>query len=160
MAETPMRELSAEEVFSEYGTMVYRLLYARTGNKQDAEDLLQEVFLRYLRRAPSFSEEAHRKAWLIRTAINCAKSLHTSPWHTRTAALDEHLAIFPPEKSQVYYSVLALPVKYRMVVHLFYYEEMATKEIAELMGCSDGTVRSLLSRAREKLRKSLEGVEL
>ena len=47
-----------------------------------------------------------------------------------------------------------------MVIHLFYYEEMATKEIAELMGCSDGTVRSLLSRAREKLRKSLEGDEL
>ena len=160
MSEHPGKQLSAEEAFSEYGTMIYRLLYARTGNRTDAEDLLQEVFLRYLRRNPSFAEEEHRKAWLLRTAVNCAKSLHAAPWQTRTTALDEHLAVFPPEKSQVYYSVLSLPVKYRMVVHLFYYEEMATKEIAELMGCSDGTVRSLLSRAREKLRKSLEGVEL
>ncbi len=152
---------TAEWAFELYGDMILRLAMARTGNRHDGEDLLQEVFVRYIRSGVLFENEEHRKAWLIRTTINCAKSLNTSAWKTRNVPVDE----CPPVSEQkqedsVYETVMTLPEKYRTVVHLFYYEDMSTKEIAEVMGCSDGTVRSLLSRARKKLQKILKGEEL
>ena len=156
MAETPMRELSAEKVFSEYGTMVYRLLYARTGNKQDAEDLLQEVFLRYHRVAPSFQSEDHRKAWLLTVAANCAKSLLRSPWHRRTVPLEDVYRYDDPEASAVDQALARLDGKYRSVVHLYYYEGYDTGEIAQILGRRPSTVRAQLTRARRMLAELLK----
>ena len=70
---------SPEAVIRRYSDMVYRLAFARTGNRSDAEDLYQEVFLRYLTKAPAFTSEDHRKAWLLRVAVNCANRFHTAP---------------------------------------------------------------------------------
>lgn len=149
---------TAEEAFALYGDMVLRLAIARTGNREDGEDLLQEVFVRYIRSGTLFDSEEHRKAWLIRVTINCAKSLAASAWKTRKVTLEDCFTeALPPEKGEVYYAVMSLPPKYRTVVHLFYYEDMSTKEIASVMGCADATVRSLLARARKKLGKILKG---
>ena len=74
------RTSQAEETVRRYSDMVYRLAFARTGNTADAEDVYQEVFLRYLRSDPQFTSEEHRKAWLLRVTINCAKKLHAAPW--------------------------------------------------------------------------------
>ena len=80
-----------------YSDMVYRLAFARTGNTADAEDVYQEVFLRYLRSDPQFTSEEHRKAWLLRVTINCAKKLHAAPWRRRTEPLSETLEAPSPE---------------------------------------------------------------
>ncbi|MBE7057112.1 MAG: RNA polymerase sigma factor [Ruminococcaceae bacterium] len=153
---------NVEQVFDLYGDMILRLAMARTGNRQDGEDLLQEVFVRYIRSGIVFESEEHRKAWLIRVTINCSKSLMKSGWKTRHTSLEECHGMYDEidRASEVYDAVMQLPARYRTVIHLFYYEELSTKQIAESMDCSEGTVRSLLSRGRKKLQKILKGEEL
>ena len=137
------RTSQAEETVRRYSDMVYRLAFARTGNTADAEDVYQEVFLRYLRSDPQFTSEEHRKAWLLRVTINCAKKLHAAPWRRRTEPLSETLEAPSPDK-------------YRTVLHLYYYEDMTTEEIARLLDRSPATVRSQLMRGRDRLRVLLE----
>lgn len=148
---------SVEALFSAYGDMVYRLAFLRTGNKADADDILQEVFLRYLRRNPDCQNQEHQRAWLIRATINASKNLLSSAWRRHIAPEDDTLKTEMEEKSEVYYAVLALPIKYRTVVHLYYYEGYRTAEIASLLGAKLSTVKSWLFRAREQLLKQLKG---
>ena len=82
---------SVAAAIDRYGAMVYRLAYARTGNREDAEDILQEVFLRLVRRNPVFRDEEHCRAWLLRVAVNCANSLHTLRKRRKELPLDESL---------------------------------------------------------------------
>lgn len=139
-----------------YGPAVFRLAYARTGSRTDAEDVMQEVFLRLLRARPEFSSEEHAKAWLLRVAANCANDLFRAPWRRREEPLTEGLsAPEEPERGGVVEAVLALPPKYRAAVHLYYYEELSVEEIAEILGRRPGTVKSRLSRARALLRRYL-----
>ena len=146
---------SPEAVIRRYSDMVYRLAFARTGNRSDAEDLYQEVFLRYLTRAPAFTSEEHRKAWLLRVAVNCANRFHTAPWRKRTEPLSEALSVPAPEGEDLWEELRRLPEKDRTVLHLYYYEDMTTEEIAKLLDRNPATVRSQLLRAREKLKKLL-----
>ena len=125
-----------------YGPMVYRLAYAQTRSRCDADDIFQEVFLRYHRSAPAFETEEHRKAWLLRVTANRTKSLLASPWRRRAA---------DPEESAVDAAMASLPPKYRAVIHLYYFEGYTSDEIAGLLECKPSTVRSRLSRARERL---------
>ena len=149
--------ISAEEVLRRYANMVYRLALARVKNRHDAEDILQEVFLRYIRSKPACRDEEHRKAWLIRTAINCSKSLLTSAWFRRTTAMGESPAAGLPEESGVYEAVMALPLQYRTVVHLFYFEDYSIAEMAALLQRKEATIKTQLFRARERLRSQLKG---
>jgi len=153
---TALIPLTDEQVFVRYSKTVYRLAYARTGSKADADDILQEVFLRYLRRRPELSCEEHRKAWLIKTALNCSKSLLKSPWR-KTESLPEGLGKTPGEKSEVFYAVAELPEKLRAVIHLFYYEEYPVSEISGLLGISESAVKTRLFRARKLLESKLKG---
>lgn len=146
---------SPEVVIRRYSDMVYRLAFARTGNRSDAEDLYQEVFLRYLTRAPAFTSEDHRKAWLLRVAVNCANRFHTAPWRKRTEPLSEALSVPAPEGEDLWEELRRLPEKDRTVLHLYYYEDMTTEEIAKLLDRNPATVRSQLLRARAKLKKLL-----
>lgn len=82
---------SPEEIIRQYSPMVYRLAFARTGSRSDADDIYQEVFLRYLQVKKPFESEEHRKAWLIRVTINCARKLQASAWFRRTESLEQHL---------------------------------------------------------------------
>lgn len=157
-----------EQVLERYNKMVYRLAYARTGNYHDANDILQEVFLRYVSCKNSFRDEEHRKAWLIRVTVNCSKTMVTSSWNRRRSGeeLDEALdgrADLTLEKydtkKSVMEAVLALPEKYRTTVHLFYYEDLPIHKISEITGRSETAVKTQLHRARSLLKKTLEGVE-
>lgn len=150
---------SLRQVVEAYGDMVYRLALAQTHSSHDADDVFQEVFLRYLRSAPAFREEEHRKAWLLRVTVNCCKKLHRSFWRRHTVALSEAIPARNPEEGELLELLEGLPEKYRAVLHLYYYEGYATEEIASILGRSPGTVRSQLSRGRALLRDAWKGAE-
>ena len=146
----------------QYAPSVYRLAYARTGSRADAEDVMQEVFLRLIKAKPAFDSEAHAKAWLLRVASNCASDLFRLPWRRREEPLNEDIsAPEGPREGSVTQAVLALPARYRIPIHLYYYEGYSVAEISKIIGKSEGTVKSRLSRARDKLREQLkEGTDL
>jgi len=141
--------------FELYADMVYRLAFARTGSRHDADDVLQETFFRLMRRKPAFYDEEHRKAWLLRVAVNCANTLLRRS-HNIVPLTDGQTAEMK-EKSEVYDAVMALPANYRTVIHLFYYEKYRVLEIAEIMEIPESTVKTWLRRAREQLREKLKG---
>ena len=138
----------------QYAGMLYRLAYARTGSRADAEDVMQEVFVRLLRARPEFRDEEHAKAWLLRVAANLSKN-RLSYWKRHP---QEELSDLLPGESEdpalaaVWDCVKALPPRYRAVIHLYYYEQYSTGEIAGLLGKKESTVRSLLARGRALLR--------
>lgn len=157
-----MDKQEAERLIEAYADAVYRLAYARTGSREDAEDVTQETFLRLVRTGPRFRDGEHCRAWLLRVAMNCAADLHRSAWrrHTRPLEEAEHLAISPEEPGNgVMEAVLALPERYRAVVHLYYYEGLSAAEIAAILGKREGTINTRLCRARAMLRAKLEEEE-
>ena len=125
---------------NKYSNMVFRLAFARTKNNHDANDIMQEVFLRYMKNKKEFKDEEHKKAWLIKTTINCSKTLLTSAWFRKTTSLK-------------------LSKKYRTVIHLFYYEDMSIAEISSLLNVKESTIKSQLNRARNKLKEILKEEE-
>ena len=144
-----------------WGDMVYRLALARTASIPDAEDVFQEVFLRYFRHEEKFQSDEHRKAWLIRCTVNRAKSLLASPWKKRTVPLETAAEVeVEDDYREVYSAVLSLPGKYRAVIHLHYFEGLSVAEMAEMLHIAEGTVKSQLSRGRALLREMLKEVEL
>ncbi len=145
-----------EDVVWRYSDMVYRLAFARTRNRSDADDIFQEVFYRYLKKQPTFASEEHRKAWLIRVTINCAKKLWASPWRQRTVPLEENLPFDRPEENRLHQELMALPERYRTVLHLFYYEDLSVQEISRILKRKPSTVRMQLTRARGLLKTQLK----
>ena len=145
-----------DDVVAQYGNMVYRLAFAKMQNRHDAEDIFQEVFLRYVRRAPQFSNREHEKAWFLRTTINCCKNFWSSAWRRKTTALSELQEIpmeYDNEDAQLLAEALAkLASKYRVVLHLYYYEGLTAEEIGKVQGIPAGTVRMQLSRGRNLLK--------
>lgn len=146
-----------EELVNTYGDMVYRLALARTRKKEMAEDVFQEVFLKIGKRMPTFENSEHEKAYIIRTTINCSKTHLDSKYLKRVVELKENLSFETPERNEIYYAVLELPIKYRTAIHLFYYEEYKIEEIAKIMKSNENTVKSWLLRAREMLKNKIEG---
>ena len=148
---------SPEALARRYAGDVFRLAYARTGSRADAEDVMQETFIRLLRARPAFAEPEHARAWLLRVAANCANDWFRAPWRRREGPLEDALpAPEEPEPGGVVEAVLALPAKYRTAVHLYYYEELSVAEIAKITGKSESAVKSRLFRARAMLREALK----
>ena len=141
-----------------YKDVVYRTALTATGNHADAEDVMQEVFLRYFQTHPTFASDTHEKAWFIRVALNQSHNITRSVWFRRRT--DADLTKIPqPEEGQtdsaVLRAVLALPERYRVAVYLYYYEEYSTREISEILKKNKSTVCSLLKRGREILKERL-----
>lgn len=157
-----IRELPARELLKMYSATIYRIAYSHTHNKADAEDITQNVFLKYISADIEWRSEEHRKAWLIRVTVNCANDFVTSAHYRHKADAEElpDTGVEDPcafgENSDVYYAVQSLPEKYRIPIHLFYYEDMSIAEIAEATATKEATVKSQLSRARDMLRKMLK----
>ena len=150
-----------EEQVRRWGDMVWRLALARTASRHDAEDVFQEVFLRYFRHEDKFQTDEHRKAWLLRCTVNRCKSVTASPWRRRTVPLETAAEIgVEDDYREVYSAVLSLPAKYRAVIHLHYFEGLSVAEIAAALESAEGTVKSQLSRGRALLRDMLKEVEL
>ena len=152
-------KITAHEAFNRNSDMVYRLAIARVKNKYDADDILQEVFLRFIKHKDKVENEEHLKALLIRITINCSKTLLTSSWFKRTEPLSENLSV-QDEYSDTLDAVLRLPQKYRTVIHMHYYMGYSVDEIATILKSKPSTVKSWLHRARQKLKTDLEGDEI
>ncbi len=158
---------SFDAVMRKYADMVYRLAYSRTGSTFDADDILQEVFLRYIKADKTYNDEEHRKSWLIRITINCTRSFASSAWnrHKDYAEPDPNEGAEDPAlkaaetRSDVMDALLSLPEKYRSVIHLFYYEDLSVTEIAHSLGITETNVKTRLSRGRDMLKEKLKGVE-
>jgi len=145
-----------DEVIGKYSNIVYRLALAQMKNKQDAEDVFQDVFLRYISKPRSFESEEHRKAWLIRVTINRSRSLWAA-WFRKTQPLDDSLVADTNEDNDISEYLAILPQKYRPVIHLFYYEELSIKQISGILDAKESTVRTWLTRARSILGEKLIG---
>lgn len=148
-----------EDIYRRYVDMLYRVAYSFMKNSADAEDMVQETFIRLLRSGTSFASEQHEKAWLIVTVSNLCKSALRSPWQRRTGLDDmaEPPAAADATPDETLEAVLALPEDYKLPVYLFYYEGYPTAEIARMLGVAPATVRSRLNRARKKLKLTLGG---
>ncbi len=153
-----VRELSARELVDMYSSVIYRLAYSRLCSVHDAEDITQDVLLKYIRSKKSFRDEEHRKAWLLRVTINTIKSFVSSAYNRHRAGLDEATELTYEEKEPtgVADAVAKLPEKYRIVIHLFYFEELSVKQIAQITGKAEGTVKARLSRGRQQLKEILK----
>ena len=142
-----------------YLDCVFRVAVNGCRNYQDAEDIVQNTFLKLLPKKEGFESDEHARRWLIRVAINECNSFWRSPWKRRVTSIEElqYEPIFStPEKSELYYAVKELPAKYRQIVHLYYFEDCSVKDIANLMGLSVTAVQTRLLRARQKLKEKLK----
>ena len=159
IGQTPVNN-DLDSLFVTYGDMIYRLALVRTRSAADAEDVVQEVFLRCLKSNPRFENAEHQKAWLLKVTVNCSKSLLGSAFRRHSVPEDaagELTAETQESDPSVQEAVLKLPEKYRTAIHLFYYEDYSVKEIAALMRTTESTVKSWLHRARGMLRETLGG---
>lgn len=147
------------EAYYRHVASVYRVCYSFMKNKPEAEDMVQETFLRLLTSGQTFENNRHEKAWLIVTASNLCKDT-LKKWWRKHEDLDDYANILPaadPKEDTVVEAVLNLPPKYKTVVYLYYYEGYATAEIARYLKSPEATVRSRLSRARSILKDQLGG---
>lgn len=153
MSQGSNRPVDWESLVTENENRLYRAALAILGDPQEAEDAVQDAFVRYLEKAPEHLENPG--AWLTRVLVNGCKSRLRLAWR-RVGPLPETLPAPGPEEREELEELFALPPEDRAVIHLHYYEGYATAEIAQMLGQRPGTVRSRLSRARERLRKLLE----
>jgi len=149
-----------EDVIYRYQDTIYRIAFTYCRNTPDAEDIAQEVFLRYMKKMPQLKSEEHLKAWLIRVTLNTAKSLSTSSWSRKTVPLSEHDPIITDERTETdidtYYAVMSLSEKYRSVVMLYYYEDYSIGEIAQVLNRTETAIQTQLQRARKMLKNKLK----
>ena len=139
--------------------MVFRLALHQLGSYADADDAVQEVFLRLWRQKAPFESEEHLRRWLLRVTVNWCRDQLRSPWRRRRVdwdSLENQPAFETPEQGALYQAVMSLPEKYRLPVHLFYYEGYSIAETAAVLGRRESTVRAQLTRARAMLREKLE----
>lgn len=151
---------SIETVARLYAKSIYGAAYNICKNMEDANDIVQEVLLCYhLSSNKKFENEEHLRAWLLRVGINKALDLVRSPWHRLRVCFEgyeEEIPFEEPEEQLLYHEVMKLPEKYRIVIHLYYYEDMTIKEIAEILGKSESGIKMRLSRGREFLKNILK----
>lgn len=156
-----MDEQRAEELVSRYADCIIRIGYTWLGDLDDAKDICQEVLLKLLADARTFPDRGQERAWVVRVAINQCKNWKKSAWFRRRAPLEEglHLSVEAPEPEDgtLLERVNRLPLKYRQVIYLRYYEDYEVQEIAALLGQSPALVSTHLARARTKLRQQLGG---
>ncbi len=152
-------KITAQSAIDRYADMVYRLALTQMKNRTDADDLFQEVFVRLVSHIQELESWEHVKAWLIRVTINCAKKHYGQYWNKNVDYMDEPERLSDrtesyeiPEEHPVRAAVQKLPPKYRLIVHLYYYEELSVAEIAGLTKQRESTVKSQMHRAREMLR--------
>lgn len=138
-----------------YKNMIFRLAMVYLKNVQDAEDVTQDVFIKLYKQKKEFRSTEEEKAWLIRVTINASKDVLKSAWLRRTVPIDEDIPFEQEEQSDLFYAVHRLEPKYRIVMHLYYYEDYSVKEIAKALGIRETAIQTRLYRARKQLEKLL-----
>lgn len=146
-----------EELYNEYIDMIYRICLMYLKNTHDAEEVTQDVFMKYLRYLPDFENKDHAKRWFIKTTANTCKNVLKSSWFKKIICFDSvPESINYKKEDTILQEILELPYKYKISIYLFYYEGYRTDEISNILNMNPSTVRSNLSRARKKLKLSLE----
>lgn len=151
-----MTEALFLETYDKYKNTVYSVIFNYVRNVDDAIDLQQEVFIKLLSSDVEFENDEHIKAWLIRVAANMCKNHLRSRSHLSDGPLPEDIPCDPgTEDGELLRMVMELPEKYRIPLHLFYYEDYSIKQIAEVLEAPEATIKIRLKRGRDKLKKVL-----
>ncbi len=150
---------SVQELVALYRNNLFAAAFNICKNAQDAEDIVQDTFIQYYTNKKEFDSEQHIRAWLIRVAINKAKNVNHTFWKRNKISLEDYmetLTFETPESENLFETVMRLPEKYRIVIHLFYYEDYTVREIAGILHLSESNVKVRLSRGRILLREALK----
>lgn len=151
-----------ETLYADYADMVYKIAFVYCGNAADSEDVLQEVFMRYLYSSPRFHDDEHEKAWLIRVTQNLCCNMLKSPLRKACDIESLSIAADTPDREQkldLLAKVIALPAKYKSAMLLYYYYDYSVTETAHTLKISTSAVKMRLKRAREQLKTALEGYD-
>ena len=149
---------SLEPVYEKYKDNIFAIGFNYFKNSIEADDVVQETFFKLARSGKDFESEEHLRNWLIRVAVNECKRVSLSSWVKKKVSLEEYtgqIDFETKEESLVFTAVMSLPKKYRQVIHLYYYEDCSTAEIADILGISRTAVTTRLLRGREKLKQDL-----
>lgn len=150
----PVQELAAS-----YQGSLFAAAFNVCKNAQDAEDIVQDTFVQYYTTKKEFESEQHIRAWLMRVAVNKAKNINRTFWRRNKISIEEYmetLVFETPAAETLFETVMQLPEKYRIVIHLYYYEEYAVREIAQILKLSESNVKIRLSRGRAMLKETLK----
>ncbi len=154
-------EEEIKELVDKYSSLIFRITYCILCNSYDAEDAVQETFLRYLTKAPEFNDEEHRKAWLIRVSANISKNMLMFRLRRDTVTLDDIESIGISQNDyELFELIMSLPAKHKIVMTLYYVEGYKCKEIAEIIGINEDAVRKRLQKGRELLKTEFEKEQL
>lgn len=149
-----------EYAVEKYSKMLFRICFSILCNKEDAEDALQETFLKYMLKAPLFQDSEHEKAWLIKVATNISKNMCRFNSRHATENLDELRSIgISDDDRDIFELIMHLPSKYKIVLDLYYIEGYKANEIADITNTSPVTVRKRLQYGRKLLKTEIERKE-
>ena len=152
-------KLPIEVLIEKYKNNIYAVAFNICKNKHDAEDVVQDTFIQYLSQKKDFQSEQHIRAWIIRVAINKAKNKNNLFFRRNSLPLEDYietLTFESDESHELFQAVMKLPEKYRIVIHLFYYEDYSVQEIANILKITQNNVKVRLLRGRLSLRKTLK----
>jgi len=155
----PKNSEEFEAVYEAYSPLIFRIALSHMQNREDAEDLLHEVFIKYMEKTPRLSGEEHKRAWLVRVTVNACRDALRKKHYREHLSLDEiaeHPAEDRTERPDVFYALDTLPSQDRTVILLHDLEGYALKEIAFMLGITLSAAKMRLSRARERLKKQME----
>ncbi|MBR3781584.1 MAG: sigma-70 family RNA polymerase sigma factor [Clostridia bacterium] len=147
-----------ERVFKRNNKRLFLIALSFTANQYDAEDILQNSFMKLLKTKTEFENDEHIDKWLTSVTVNESKNLLKSAFRKKSADFEDYFASysFESDKSEdLFNAVMSLPKKLRTVIHLFYYEDMPIKEIADMLNIKQSAVKTRLCRAREQLKIQL-----
>jgi RNA polymerase sigma factor, sigma-70 family len=143
-----------------YGRMVFKIAMVNLGNKEDAEETMQEAFYKLLYKAPEFNNEEHEKAWLIKVTVNLCRDILRSVWHKRVVKMEDIEKYYDdPSDSDIMKEIFELPAKYKTVIYLFYFEDYSIKQISEILKTKESAIKMRLQRGRQLLKIELKGNE-
>ena len=151
--------LETEILMEKYKDHLFAVAFNICKNAADADDVVQDTFLQYHIADKQFENEQHIRAWLIRVTINKAKNINMSFWRRAGIPLEDYmeaLTFETPEAEDLFEAVMKLPEKYRIVIHLFYYEDYSIREIAQIINATESNVQVRLTRGRRLLRNVLK----
>lgn len=147
-----------EEKIEKYSATVFRCAYSFVKNRHDAEDIMQEVFMKYLTKTPSFVDENHEKAWFIRVTINMSKNYLRSFWFKNREELPEDFTgnNEGESNSEIWSAIYELPEKYRVTIIMHYIEGYSIKEISQILKKKPSTIGTWLERGKKRLKQIME----
>lgn len=151
--------MELKDIFERQHKRVYRIAMLMLNNVSDAEDAVQNVFLKYIEKGSSFEDIEHEKAWFITVTRNYCKDQLKNFWKRNVDMGDIPEQIQEEEQdNELLEHIMKLPDKYKEVIYLFYYEDYSIKEMSKILDRKESTIQTQLSTARDKLKKVIQEV--